>query len=545
MARQNTAPVQFQRSVRDDNGILMTSGRAGIVMPLAYVPLLRGDSAAGRISVDMNLAEMPKPLLNAVFVNLQAWFVPKSAHPQFYGIDDFLYSYQGMVQRGASSGSLPDRQPVSFFRGDGNMGNGLSQKTWVKRLGLHYKLGFAHADLYDALALVYNFRLQAHSTKLPVAKFYGQPANTFDADFRAFWPTGRFSRIVPDYERALLLGNLDLDVLAGNVNLKGFAFNPIKGSAYIDKDTLLQTDAFPLGQSDPGIGGIFADLTDQTITSTLADLDKARTTQAFAKLRASYAGNDPQGLGNDLALLATLMQGLSVPSDLFKRPWLLDSKRVPFGFAERFASDGESLDQSVTTGRVSGTLSVNVPTNDTGGLIVVTAEVLPERVDERMDDEWLYYGPTTEKLPDALRDVQRPEPVDLVPNSRLDVKHTSPDALYGYEPMNDKWNRVYTRLGGRYFQPDPNAPTNDARMGIWLANIVNPVLNSDHWLAPSPFPHNVFADTTKDAVDITVRHAIKIAGLTQIGDPLVEDNSDWTAVAPDAPAPGGLSAGGQ
>jgi len=38
---------------------------------------------------------------------------------------------------------------------------------------------------------------------------------------------------------------------------------------------------------------------------------------------------------------------------------------------------------------------------------------MPERLDERQSDEWINTT-TVAKLPDALRDVQRPEPVDMV-----------------------------------------------------------------------------------------------------------------------------------
>ena len=46
MARQSTAPVQFNRTVRKDTSVLMSSARAGKVIPCGYVPLLAGDSAS-------------------------------------------------------------------------------------------------------------------------------------------------------------------------------------------------------------------------------------------------------------------------------------------------------------------------------------------------------------------------------------------------------------------------------------------------------------------------------------------------------------------
>ena len=211
----------------------------------------------------------------------------------------------------------------------------------------------------------------------------------------------------------------------------------------------------------------------QAVTVSLADIDKARTTQAFAKLRTAYAGNDTTGFDNDDTLVSMLMQGLPVAEDDFKRPWLLDSQRVPVGFAERFATDAANLDQSVTLGRASAVLSLNVPALPEGGVIVFTIEVLPERVDERMSDEWLQAG-SVDALPNALRDVQRTEPVDLVLARRIDAKHTAPNQIYGYEPMNDKWNRDTTRLGGDFYMATPGGGWTENRSNIWQSEIVKP-----------------------------------------------------------------------
>jgi len=60
---------------------------------LGYAPILRGDSASGKVAIDLELAEMPRPLLNGVMMNVQAWFVFKTAHPQFSGRDEFIASY--------------------------------------------------------------------------------------------------------------------------------------------------------------------------------------------------------------------------------------------------------------------------------------------------------------------------------------------------------------------------------------------------------------------------------------------------------------------
>ncbi|AYP28802.1 MAG: putative major capsid protein [Microviridae sp.] len=534
MARQSTTPVQFNKSRRTDDSVLMTSGRAGRVQTVAYIPLLRGDSASGRVGIDIDLAEMPKPLLNAVQANVQAWFVPKSCFPQFPGMDEFRHAYQG--GRIKSLGA-PDRDPPKLFNLVSPVQK-LRDSDFAKGLGLHFTPSNpVNTDVVDAAALVYNFRLAAHSSRLQRKSYCIEDLDDALELPRAFWPTGRFSRVVPDYERALIVGSLDLDVAAGQIPIEGISRTPgQQGTA-----TATYTggpDAAHVGAAgksisfdvdEHGESNIFAAMTGQSIGVTLADIDKARTTQAFAKLRTAYAGNDATGFDNDDAIVADLMQGFQVDPEEFNRPMLLDSSRVTFGMSERHATDAANLDASVTTGLASATLSLNVPRQETGGIIIVTVEVLPERIDERMSDEYWHIS-KSEQLPDALRDVQRPEPVDLVINRRIDARHTAPDGLYGYEAMNDVWNRATTRLGGSFYQADPTNPFKEQRSAIWQTSIVDPTFTDDHWLAPADFPHSVFSDTQADAYELVCRHSVAITGLTQIGDVLSESNDDYEAV---------------
>ena len=547
MARQSTTPVKFNKTTRKDASVLMSSARAGVVVPAGYIPLLPGDSASGRVGIDIQLKEMPKPLLNAVHANVQAWVVPKSAHPKFAGRDELQHAFTGEVIKALGA---PDRTPPAYF----TLLNGAALTTAVnspmfKTLGVHPAVAApVNTDLIDAFQLVYNFRLAAHSSRLPRRKYAAEDVAEATAMQRAFWPSSRFSRVVPDYERALVVGALDLDVAAGRLPVSGIGLAPVNAAPapgpknYMDYEGVKAAGAhWEVGENINGPKlvvekaatglrtKIFAEMGGQSVTVSLADIDKARTTQAFAKLRTAYAGNDTTGFDNDDTLVSMLMQGLPVAEDDFKRPWLLDSQRVPVGFAERFATDAANLDQSVTLGRASAVLSLNVPALPEGGVIVFTIEVLPERVDERMSDEWLQAA-SVDALPNALRDVQRTEPVDLVLNRRIDAKHTSPNQIYGYEPMNDKWNRDTTRLGGDFYMATPGGGWTENRSAIWQTEIVNPNFSGTHFLAPAPFPHDVFADTTAHAFEFVCRHTVAITGLTQIGDVLVEANGDYEAV---------------
>jgi len=535
MARQATKEVQFTRRTRPDWRGGMTSGRAGVVLPISFIPVLRGDSCAGRFTAQFDLAEMPKPLQNHVYVNCQAWFVPKTAHPQFSGYDEFMHSFQG---ENIKSLGAADRTPPAFFT-QFSAGADLTAykgSTFLTTLGAHVEnaetLGH-NADLVDAYNLIWNFRAAAHSSRITRRSYVEEDATEALSLAPAFWPSGKFSQIVPDYERALILGSLDLDVSAGLVSIISESKitdttpTPDRHSPAIDNNTAPPTDGS--GNFLWDTSELWGELGGQTISTTLADIDKARTTQAFAKLRTAYAGNDATGFDNDDAIVAELMQGFRVPEDQFKRPWLLDSARVQLQLNERHATDAANLDDSVTKGTGAVQLSLNVPSQDVGGIIVVTCEVLPEQLHERQGDPFLYIDAVNE-LPDALRDVQRPEPVDLVPNWRIDARHTSPELLYGYEPMNCKWDRRFSVLGGKFYQDNPSVPTDDARAGVWTPNIVDPAFTADHYLAPQPFPHDVFSLTSGDAVEIVFSHDVQLSGITQKGDVLAENNDNYVAV---------------
>lgn len=547
MARQQTSPVTFNRTTRRDRSITMTSGRAGKVVPVAYFPVLNGDAGSGRVGIDIELGEMPRPLLNGVFANVQAWLVPKCAHPQFAGYDDYMHARLGTDIKTLGAA---DRTPPAFFTTlTGADLTTVANSELFKALGVHLSSGQdINTDLIDAFNLIYNFRLAAHSSKLTRREYASENLANSVALPRAFWPKSAMTRVVPDYEQALVKGSLDLDVSAGRLPMSGMALvnNSPTGAPTSPADTHDGLGADAAGSNwvdvsgsnrlyvehdnaNPDILQVFAEMSGQSISTTLADIDKARTTQAFAKLRQSYAGNDATGFDNDDTLVAMLMSGFRVPEDNFKRPILLDNRVVPFGFTERFATDGASLDDSVSQGRASAVLSLNIPQMICEGTVIVTVEVLPELLQEAMSDEWINATEVAD-LPDALRDVQRTEPVDQVLNRRRDARHTTPNGLYGYEPMNDVWNRNYTRLGGAFKQDDPANPFTEQRAALWLAGIVNPGFTSDHWLAPASFPHDVFSDTLADAFECVVRHDVTINGLTQIGDVLEEDNSNFNAV---------------
>jgi len=230
-------------------------------------------------------------------------------------------------------------------------------------------------DLIDAFNLIWNFRAAAHSSRLTRRQYASESIANATTLPQAFWPSGRFANVVPDYEAALVQGALDLDVLAGALPVEGLGVqNPTlslavnqtvreTGGADVVFASSRQMDAANkvFVEMAGNVPQVYAQLSGQTISVTLNDVDKARIRQAYAKLHAAYAGNDATGFDNEDTLVALLMQGIDPGAENFKRPWLLDSKRVPVGFAERFATDSANLDVSVVEGRAQARLNLNVP----------------------------------------------------------------------------------------------------------------------------------------------------------------------------------------
>lgn len=516
MLRQDESPISFDITRRMDNVSALTSFDAGVVAPLTYAPLFRGDSAAGQISASFALAEMPKPLENAVLVRMQAWFWPKTADPRFTGVDEARHAWHGTAMSRSQSA---DVTPDGWFHTTNTASE--DDDEFLTTLGIHLEDGETfNCDLNDAYVDIWNYRAGELSSDISKYPYRSDDAAA-SALLPAFWPTNRMQSIVPDYEQALVKGSLDLDLSAGSL--------PVRYSAAAANRTMSTSGGDNDLTMDGVSGSMTAEMDGQTITTTLADIDKARTTQAFAKRVAAYAGHDYSGNSAELLVLSELMQGYEVDDAYLRRPFLLASKTAVFGMTERHATDAANLDDSNTTGQANVSFSVNIPKAEFGGIFLVTAEVMPERMFEAAGDPYLR-ATTVDDLPNQIRDLQRTEPVDTVPNWRIDERHSTPDGVFGYEPMNAKWQREFTRLGGEFRAGTAGAHPTAARTAIWLTEEVDPTYTDDHHVCPHPFPHDVFSVPANNVVQAAVRQQLTITGMTQFGDPLVEDNAEMTTI---------------
>lgn len=542
MIKHDTTPLSFPRTLRQDNQSILTSGKAGEVIPFGFIPLFREDSATGRVTVAAELAEMPKPLENAVIGRLQTWFVPRPSLPQFSGLDEYTHAYQGknITQLGAAGRTPPALFDTISHSAVYATANG---SEFMRATGLTVEASeTTNTDYVDAYILVQNFRLAAHSSKMTRYDYY-QENNTTALQLKpAFWPRNRFHSVVADYEQALVVGSMDLDVSAGQVPVSGVGMSAtISGpgtysvvwsdGADLTPDSTgdaIQSTNF-LMQTDGTKPQVFAEMAGQTVTTTLASLDMARKQQSFAKAIAAMDGNQYSGFNNDDVLILDLMNGFTVPKELLNRPWLLDNKTGVFGMRERHATDAANLDDSVTVGNLTLSTSINVPKAAYGGIIFSTFEFMPERLFPRASDE--YMKVTTEaQLPNALRDSLNPEPVEIVVNGEIDTAHTTPGGTFGYRELNGKWNRERTLMGGDFQALTPGVHATAARTAVWQPEYIDPVLTSDMWLCPHPFPQDVFSVPANDTVILSVRVDCAISGLTQFGERLVENNSEFADI---------------
>ena len=535
------SPIAVQKSVRSAKGRVLTSGDAGKILPLKYEWLHREDGVqSGKIRMNVEMMETSEMLMNGVGVTLYAHFVPMLAFDRFNGsMDELNRSYK--KENGAAGSVIPFFETNKFWNGsfvattsdmsdkDTNttsLYNGLPQ--FYQTMGIHVEgqnINCTHVEAYNAIV---NHRRKARSKSLPLR-------NAFDHTLAdAFWINNGMQNIVPDYDQSLI---------DGQVTLAGLTFQaPIKSRyAHSSNDGLKDSSANNALNSNYGykptqVGGIidegdnylfdeiFAELqTGGNATMSLADIEQARKTAAFAKLRAKYDGID------DEHVIDLLMSGIRVPEEALKQPILLGRQRAMIGFNQRYATDGANLDKSATNGMATIDMSFRTPAMNTGGVIMITAEIVPEQLWERKKDYFLYTtDPDT--LPNYLSDVLDPEKVAVVKNDHADVNHATPDGTFGYAPLNHEWQKDAVNVGGKYYRPANDAFDED-RAKIWTAEQTSPSLNEDFYLC-SNLHKKVFADQVSDSFEITCLSDMSIVGNTVFGAGLQETDatSDYDTI---------------
>jgi len=520
--RLRTSPVPWPRTARPDVFRTVTSGAPGKAVPLAFIPLDRNDAMeTTRVQCRAYMEETSNLLLNTVNATFSAWLVPKLAFDRFDGSRDAL-----------------DRAYMKKLEKDG------SQIPWItthnptgmeiyQAAGLHYETT-VNTDYAEAYDKIFEYRCKQRSEALWTAV-----SNTVGSGnlHSAFFDNPQMAIVKPSFDIGATEGVVPLTVVGGELPVKGISANGSFGT--LGTQTYDSTGAIiPVGTpgASPGAGtwmtgkntgtintnntlDIYAELQQDGITVSLANIEMAKKTQAWSRVRNQYSGID------DDDLIDLLMSGLQIPEMANAMPILIDRKKVPFGMTQRFSTESASLEVSATRGQTGTELKVRTPIVETGGVVVIMVEVVPEQFWERSKDYHLLSDNDT-RLPDRLVDELDPQAVTVVTNDHADVAHSDPTGIFGYSPLNHERVRRRFNIGGKFYRSDPNALWDENRNRLWTSEPVDPTLSKEFYLA-TDLTEDIFLQQTVDNFEFSCAGDAVISGLTYIGPMLREASGDY------------------
>ena len=162
-------------------------------------------------------------------------------------------------------------------------------------------------------------------------------------------------------------------------------------------------------------------------------------------------------------------------------------------------------------------------------------EIQPEQLFERQPDPFLTVIDIS-KYPQTTRDFLDEQKVEIVTNKEIDSAHSDPDGLFGYGPLNGKFQIQGPRVGTGYFRPDPTAPFDEDRQRIWDTSPIDPSLGED-WYLTGPVSKDVFEYTETEPFEVSGRLSLVFSGRTVFGKQLIESTGDYEKMAEVAPKP--------
>lgn len=499
-------PMSHIRSRRPVNMSCVTTSFGGKFVPLKAVGFLREDSGL-RTSVNVNLQmdETSKMLLNPVRISAMAYFVPKLAFDRFQDM--------GTIDRSYNSEQEIDGSVVPWFEQETDF-----TKEFYKVLGLHKTAAEANnTDYLEAYNQIWNYIATQRSPSLT-------PRSVTDGTIApAFWEHTQMKHVKPKFDDALLEGTVPLQIVSGaELAVKSLGAAVAAGGGHYHP-TSANTAAPPYEDSVyDWTGAIWSELEADSVTVSLANIDLARQTTAWARMRSQY-----QGISEEW-MIDQLMKGIRIRDESLRHPILIDHGQTSVGMTQRYATDAANLQESVTDGRTGITLNLQVPQTTCGGVMMICAQALPEQLYERQRDYYLM-AQTVDDLPDRQADELDPQPVVMVQNKEVDEAHTLPDDLFGYAPLNHNWQMRQPNIGGRYYRPDPTAPWEEDRNRIWTPEVIDPTLGPDFYLS-TDLSHSVFVQSVLDPFEWWVNGDMQIEGLTYFGPGLRESEGDYDAV---------------
>lgn len=559
--RQQVLPVSVPRSRRNHGVSVLTSMPAGKMVPVAAIPMLREESLSATIRCAVEMLETREMLLNAVNVRFTAYVVPLLALARFEGSrDQFDRSYMGQPQ--IEGGAV-----IPFFETDpyGTYG----ANAVYKALGLHgeptEEVNTAYLEAYN---LIWNFRARNRSKEITPR---GRLTDTLAP---AFWEHSRFRHVLPDFDQAVIDGEVALNLvdlaLTGSAPITGAGavaangtlvladpsspttkFGYLRPPANISAGTNSAINLHNSGSATISGGGgaiemqyksgltvspgtlaadlsaVVAELTGAGVTLSLSNLELAKKTVQLAKMRERYEGLD------DDWVIDMLMSGLHIPDKALTQPILLADVTQRVVQAKRYATDAANLAQSAVSGGAMADLRLRVPRLDTGGVVMVFAEAVPEQLFERQRDPFFVASDVAD-LPEWQNDYLDPEKVVAVTNGFIDSHHSTPNGVFGYAPLNWEWNAFGPRVGGKFLRPNTDPVTDTVRQRIWAMENSNPTLSADFYIVSS-LHTKPFLDTAVDPFEIAAAGNAVIDGNTVFGGVLAEATGNYDAVAAKAP----------
>lgn len=541
--RLNTVPVPVNRTNRPTTHRVLTSFNAGKMVPLAVIPLLREDQLrASQFEFSFEMQETVEILMNAVNIRVMAYLVPKLALERYDGIDAINKSYEGIAPYDGGT-IVPWFEPM--------VGEDYGDNPILTSMGKHWKPGANHnAEYIEMYNAIWNMRAKNRSPDIALR-------TRLDTSLApAFWLHQTFAHIVPDFDQALIEGEVPLSVANGKLPVKGIGLaatpgnkNASQGIRESGTGGVATTyasggwnvddfdDALAAGKgrlalkADPANAGfpdIWAELQNNGITLSLANIELARKTAAFARLRTQYNAHDEY-------IINLLMDGITIPEQEWKNPILLFDDVTQVGMSKRYATDAANLTESVVNGMTRMQMRLATPRVPMGGAIMILCEVTPEQLFERQKDPYLH-ALTVNDVPEFMEDELDPEKVVVVRNDEIDLDHDQPTATFGYAPLNHEWMRNQPCIGGRFYRPAVDASFDEDRQRIWAVETQNPVLSADFYLCTTmhykPF---VITDAGFDHFDCLMRGEGIIGGNTVFGGALIEASVDYDKVMEQAP----------
>jgi hypothetical protein len=531
----NTSAYTPPRTTRTDETVFLSSMEMGKINPVMYFPGLREDQVnQGRARIAVNTTELTEMPLNGIAVTAHVWLVPHLALEQFNGsidrlnkaytgtqdVDGVVPTYFEKNKYWNGSARVTDATPDDFdTAGD--------TAAFYKLMGIH-TVGDVNNTLVQCYNVTTNQRYQYLSKSLPMR-------DEFDHSLaKATWPLNQLKYIVPDFDERFNNGEATISgltfkapLVSQNWSANGhpsIKFPGSSGDQYADNGATTAPNGDELVSSYIW-EDIWAELSSGgTATLSLADLENARKTAAFAKIRAKFSERV-----TDDDIIGLFMSGIQVPAASLKEAMLLQKVTVPMVYDQQYATDAANLDDSVTRGYATVDLNFKTPRMNTGFTVLVTLEVVPEQLYERKQDCWMSTT-TVDELPDFLVDYLDPQKIETVQNKFVDTNHTDGDGIFGYAPLNYKWmDRKSVNVGGKYHRPANDAYDENRARIITAETSSSMTLNEDFYLV-SGLHKKMFADQITDGLEVSGRAAVKITGNTVFGPALMEATNDYEVI---------------